>query len=348
MINTRNATIDVMRFLANFMVILIHVNFLNLSADTYGVPAFRFMADLICSFRISVPLFFIISGYFFGRKIVRGTDPLPLLKKALGRIFLLFVCWNVVYFIIPANWIQLTMEFGIMRPVYWHMLDGIREIVQDPWLLLMSGTRVHLWFLSALMMGFTVLVCFVSLKIEKYLIPFGFFLYAISVICTSHTWVLNGWDVSMISKMGPFTSTLFVALGWWLARRDYISLREGGVFFLIGILITSLEIYFLGRYHTASVLGNYLFGFIPLTIGLLVCAMHFSSIGKDTVFPYLGVNYTLGVYALHVLIMDNLGFLFRHVEPIVWDIFFPIAIYVIALFFIMLLKKFSLTRVLVG
>ncbi len=83
----RNASLDIFKLILSFFVIGIHCNFLS---DYNESTSFYLNEGL---FRIAVPFFILVTGYYFDRI----ETPKQLFNWAL-RIFILFVFWTLVYF----------------------------------------------------------------------------------------------------------------------------------------------------------------------------------------------------------------------------------------------------------
>lgn len=172
---TRNSTIDTLRIVAIFIVILIHVE-VQYPSDTYVSPFLAVLSIFVDSFRISVPFFLITAGYFYGRKIIDGEPPLQLLRRSVGRLLLIFGGWNLIYFLVPSNWIEMSLKYDMIRPIYWHMMHMSKIVMHHPFATMMRGVEGHLWFLPALMTGFLITTGFIIIKREKYLLLFAIML----------------------------------------------------------------------------------------------------------------------------------------------------------------------------
>jgi len=80
--------VDIGRCLAAFAVVLIHCT-----------PECLLALDVLIkqAARFAVPYFFIISGYFFGRKLSeKRVSPVSLCAQSVKRILLIYVAWLVI------------------------------------------------------------------------------------------------------------------------------------------------------------------------------------------------------------------------------------------------------------
>ncbi|MCD0456484.1 acyltransferase family protein [Chryseobacterium sp. LC2016-27] len=99
----RNLSIDVLKIILAFFVVFLHMNFL---IETYPLLSYLLVNGL---FRIAVPVFLVITGFYFFH-----IDTTKKLKKWLFRTFLLYAIWMLIYI---SYWkdndeILLTIVFG--------------------------------------------------------------------------------------------------------------------------------------------------------------------------------------------------------------------------------------------
>jgi len=99
----RNLSIDVLKIILAFFVVFLHMNFLK---ETYPILSYILVNGL---FRIAVPVFLVITGFYFFH-----IDSAKKLKKWLFRTFLLYAIWMLIY---VSYWkdndeILLTIVFG--------------------------------------------------------------------------------------------------------------------------------------------------------------------------------------------------------------------------------------------
>ncbi|WP_435522691.1 acyltransferase family protein [Chryseobacterium indoltheticum] len=99
----RNLSIDILKIILAFFVVFLHMNFLK---ETYPLLSYLLVNGL---FRIAVPVFLVITGFYFFH-----IDTPKKLKKWLFRTFLLYAIWMLIYI---SYWkdndeILLTIVFG--------------------------------------------------------------------------------------------------------------------------------------------------------------------------------------------------------------------------------------------
>ncbi|MDU1890501.1 MAG: acyltransferase family protein [Dysgonomonas sp.] len=141
----RNVTLDYFKIFLSFLVITSHLR------PLFG-PGLKsaMLGDGLG--RIAVPCFFIISGYFFGRKISDSGA----IKKYLKHLLLLYVVWSLIY------------------SKFWGELD-CQKLVEY----IFFGYS-HLWYIPALFGGIIILVILKKIiKNDNIILVLGILLYII-------------------------------------------------------------------------------------------------------------------------------------------------------------------------
>lgn len=82
----RNVSLDILKLLMAFMVIGLHARFLS---EFTSLGSYIFVNGL---FRIAVPVFFVINGFYFASVLNKGTQ-----KSWFSRLIILYAVWMVFY-----------------------------------------------------------------------------------------------------------------------------------------------------------------------------------------------------------------------------------------------------------
>lgn len=211
----RNLTIDILKIILAFFVVFLHMNFLR---ETFPLTGYLLVNGL---FRIAVPVFLIISGYYFFH-----IDNAKKLRKWLLRTFLLYGIWMVVYF----N----------------HWKDN-----EEVWLTIIFGYH-HLWYLIGTF--FSGIILFLLRKQKPVLLIFLALIlfsagYAVQVLGNLH--YFSGEQDSMLNKYLYYRNFLFVCFPFltigFLLNKMNISLsnfRYPGFLAALSILIVVAEAFF--------------------------------------------------------------------------------------------------------
>ena len=198
----RIQSIDVFRLVAIAAVIAIHTSPFELEYPdenkTYQV-LFITISQLT---RFAVPFFFIISGYLWGTKVRNESNLIPYSLKVARRIVVIYLVWCFIY-LFPYNNIASSFEFGLLGPLkvaYWKL----GSLIQHPFTLFMGGTKVHLWFLVALLFSLVISAIFIHRKWIRGLIVLSSLLYIIGVLGRAYVNTPIGIDIGFNTRNGPF------------------------------------------------------------------------------------------------------------------------------------------------
>ncbi|HEX9594371.1 MAG TPA: acyltransferase [bacterium] len=332
--STRITSIDTVRAVAMAAVICVHV-------EPFKEQSPLLFAAINQGSRFAVPFFFIASGYLFTRKLMAGADLDATTGRFLRRILVVFVAWSAVYLVAPSYTLiaKLGLHDGLLRNARGNLVDALAHPVQ----LLLVGTAPHLWFLPSLMMGIVILAAAIALGRERWLPPLAVALYLVGLLAGSYSVVPIGFSLHTQSIHGPFFSTLFVAIGWWLARHDVrttvgvaLAVAAGGLF------LHFAEVGLLYRlYRVPLDLHNYVVGTIPFAIGTMLLALARPGLGAASPLPAIG-RLALGIYVAHPLIRHRpiMWIGPRYLPEMAWQCVAPLLVYALAL-----LLTFALSRV---
>ncbi len=301
----RIKSVDLFRFLAIVAVIIIHISWFKdnatLNASNIAQAPYFLFNQLS---RFAVPFFFILSGYFWGVKTPKNThmlaNSLPMIKKLL----FLFVIWSVIY-LLPYN-VGAIYEYGISGPLkvaYWQFTS----LWQNPITTLMQGTKVHLWFLMALLNALLITAFLVQYKQIKLLILIAFALYFIGLLAKAYSQTAWGISLNFETRHGPFFSTIFFVTGYLLSTKKITIhwFNYGLVFLCMGATLHFLESYFLWQHYKVLPLHEYLIGTYFVGIGVAMIALSNKSCLRYNALSQLG-KLTLGIYVVHYIYVDIL------------------------------------------
>lgn len=138
----RNLSLDQAKVVLALMVVCIHSSLLK---DFSGAINYFFVQSV---FRVAVPLFFIISGFYFFGFLAKGGD----FKKWALRIVIMHTIWSLVY-------LYFYIPFG--EPLPKVFIEVAKRYIEG---------YLHLWFLTALLGGACVLMLLRKLKDAQLLV----------------------------------------------------------------------------------------------------------------------------------------------------------------------------------
>lgn len=144
--NERRWSLDIIRIMACFFVVVIHVFAYSVPIDNPKTVEWCLENLVLSIVKSAVPLFFMISGVLFLRKQVSLKK---LYTKYIFRIVVVMFAWAVFYAVFDsikyAEEVKVTVRYFILR--------------------ILSG-HYHLWFLSAIL-GVYICLPFLQTLISK-------------------------------------------------------------------------------------------------------------------------------------------------------------------------------------
>jgi len=337
-------SIDTFRVVSIFFIILHHIDAFNWSYIVYYPnPLFKFLYYFPKATRL-LPFFFIAAGYFFHLGILRGESAGKRLWCYCKRLARLFFLWYFIYsFTHVPEWANMS---GAYNPIEKFFLNA-HLLISQPFLALIAGNITSLWFFPALIIGLITVTVFHKLNIDKYIIPFGFGLYLLTLLGKAYSVFLPGFEFNFEMRQGPLVSVLFVGIGWMLASKNDFHIKAAVVLIILGILMLFSEIIYFITVHNIKPDLEYLLSTIFINTGIFWFMLARPNIGKGTIFPNWG-KLTLGVFCIHQLMMNIVGTWAQpYMSPIVFDIFRPTTIYFLCLVMTILLMRNKYTKLLV-
>lgn len=211
----RNLSLDILKIILAFFVVFLHMNFLK---ESHPILSYILVNGI---FRLAVPVFLIITGYYFFH-----IDNKEKLKKWLFRTLLLYVVWMVIYYSFWKNTddFLLTIIFGYHH--LWYLIGTF-----------FSG--IILFYLRKLSSG-------VLMAIIAVLFLTG---YCIQVLGNLH--ILKNANDSLLNNYLMYRNFLFVCLPFlsigFLVNKEKVSLsniKYSSVWVFIGCVLVGLEAYF--------------------------------------------------------------------------------------------------------
>jgi surface polysaccharide O-acyltransferase-like enzyme len=298
---SRLPAVDLFRVLGILAVIGLHVGY---QVDPTAGRRFD-LAALCGQFeRFAVPMFFILSGYFWAGKCVHRRDYWPRALALARRLLLLFACWCAIYaaFDVAAA----AMRHGSLMLG----LEAVAARHTGPLTLLLQGTRVHLWFLPALASAALLSGALLAAGRWRTLAILAALAFLTGLAGKAYAPVLGlSWQFNF--RNGPFFSMAPFVAGIALRRIMPAPtwLGRGALIAAAGLLLQLGEVVWLHRDWGASLEQDYVFGTLAYGLGVSMVALSGAGLGAGTrhVPPLAATGaLTLGVYVSHYLFIDLL------------------------------------------
>jgi len=312
---------DVLRVIAMIMVIIIHVS--NVYCRSFGFINSNSYIITLCFntiSRVSVPLFFMISGALL-------LDREFNFKKYINRIIkylVLIIVWDIIY---------LIWEYFYLGETY-----------DELYLLVISPYRAHLWFL------YSIIVIYMIQPILKFILDRAnkVFKYILFIL-----WI----SIGVLSMYMPFFSTNFSLvsyIGFFIFGKylyDYLKnndLRKYNfIFVFMLILFYAFSIYL---NYKASIKFNMFYNlffayrtpfitFNSIIIFILVYNLFHNKKPNKIIGMFSSLS--LGVYLIHGIYLDVCFNVFNYlsINVLLAIISFTIIIFILSILSVMLIKK---------
>jgi fucose 4-O-acetylase-like acetyltransferase len=240
-----------------------------------------------------------MGGFFFMRMWHKNSDRVTFAWHYARRLIKPFLFWALFYAVVPP------FVDGSPHGIGSAMLMHLMNIARYPHFFLRTGNVYHLWFLSSMLQAAGVVWVALRLGDLRIALLLGTVFYCVALLGGSYCQTAFGFHTHFDMMTGPFVSTLFFAIGAWLAeRRQSIPLAVGAAL-LGGGLLTCLAEEVLLHYKFAQPIVNIgcLFGTVPYVVGTMVMTLARPNCG--TVMAKVGV-YSLGLYTFHPYVIEVL------------------------------------------
>lgn len=262
----RNFSIDIVKTLAALLVICIHT----------GYPSV--VGDYVVAFcRIAVPLFLLISGYYY-QNIMDKKKITAYYKKILGLTFFS----SIFYFIVFDKKLDYLITFRWDKMLIFNF-----PIAGD-----------HLWYLFSLINVLVILsICYKIRDKLFYLIPF----------LLMGNYILSFSPKFWLYRNFLFTSLPYFLLGMYIYKynKSILALfkKETLVYiFVIGLILQCLEVFLYKYWGFIYVRDHYLMTSL-LSIVIFSYALVVKT-QKENVLTIIGKKYSAYIYILHIFILS--------------------------------------------
>lgn len=218
----RNVALDILKLSMAFMVVGIHAEFLrDISVAWSYFTAFGI-------FRIAVPVFLLISGFYFYQTLENNNASLW-----FKRCLLLYCFWMIVYSIFWFKPAELSFKMFFIQIVVGYY---------------------HLWYIAG-MIGAAVMMLVMRRFNSPTLIVISIAIYLIGVVIqyagnyhvVENARLDNILNINFIHRNALFFSLPFFCIGYLIHKNNIhnrISFSSAKILTAIGIVLLSMEIYF--------------------------------------------------------------------------------------------------------
>lgn len=271
----RNLSLDILKLFLAFMVVGLHANFL---ADISPLGSFLTVNGV---FRIAVPIFLLINGYYFCLVLSKGKTTFW-----LKRLLLLYISWMALYSV-----------FWLKIPAF--SLEVLGNLVR----VVIFGYG-HLWYFSGLLLSSILL-----LLLRKSVLSTFLYLITFTFICAVIFQYLNNYYVFETSILNEIVKShiyisafSFFVLGFSINKYnlyDKVTVKLLSLLCLAGFVVLLGEAYF--NYNVMGFRGgiNIYFSLIFICPVILLLFLKLNVQGVSKSFAM----YSTGIYLIHILIL---------------------------------------------
>jgi surface polysaccharide O-acyltransferase-like enzyme len=298
----RLQAVDVFRVLAILAVIALHTA-RHEGPGAVG-SAFDTATFMNQAARFAVPLFFILSGYFWSAKCHGRADYLRCSLALVKRVLVLYLVWCAVYFLVSEA--DTIRRFGALGSLA-EWAARLRAMRGGYATLFLQGAKVHLWFLPALAAAALVSGALLSRQRVRTLFVLAVVLYAIGLAGKAYAATPLGFHTAFNLRNGPFFSLLMFATGHALQQRGPKPswTAVGALLAIGGLLLQMGEVAWLHQRFGSSMEQDFTIGTWPFGLGMSMIALSDLRWVRIPALAALG-PLVLGIYASHYLFVDGL------------------------------------------
>ncbi len=279
--------------------------------------------------RATIQFFFIAAGFFLGGQILTAPEQARSLAwKYTSRLLFIFAFWCLVYeWLNPGGFLILLKN--------------------DPLRLTFEGTRLHLWYLPALILSVWMYALWPQSSRGSWgFVAFTFGLSVIGLLAGAYRHSALGLDMEFNARNGPFFGPLFFGIGAYLQSRPRPKPNTAVWLYLLGLFLFSVESYFLwARWGMDPIKNDYLLGSIPMGIGFFLFALLFDASRLDKLIAPLG-KYMFGIYLIHLAILEYwLKRYHASFDPLIWQLTLPLILGVVSLALVYVISRTPLRTI---
>lgn len=261
--NKKIAYLDFFKFIFSVCIVAIHSELLWNSSFNVN----WYVKHLV--FRLSVPFFFVVSGFLLGLKIINNPNAISIIKKYIRKLMVPYLFWLAIGF-------PLEFYSKYNGGVFSTLKVLAKEFLFYPW-----GA---LWYILALIVSVILLSFFCRSQKYNLVLKIGSILYIFALLSNSYFFIAekNSHLKNVIefytkhfisSRNGIFVGLLLVSIGIIIAQKykenSIPNINKCKVSLIICFIIYTIELTVVKNRHYID--DSSLFVILPLLIYYLVC-----------------------------------------------------------------------------
>jgi len=309
----RNRSLDILKAICSFMVVCIH-----------ATPSGLLGTIAVTLSRVAVPIFFMITGYYYTHTKERNNE-----KKQLLKLLRLFVGANLLFFIwsFLCNWIVNKTIIPLLSEQF-----SVKSILSFVFFNT-SPFRGHLWYLGAILYVLLIIFCFDKKWRRQMLYPL------VPVLLLANLFLGEGSSVIFGQSFPAHWSRnfLFIGLPYFLLGdliytcNIKIKGKTAWILTLVFASIMLLEHFLMDAFFNTGLQDHYFnTTFLAFSVFLLTTQSNINCNKKhNRVLAFIGARLSTNIYIMHPIIiaifMEVLNFLSQTILWILVHIYWHIS-----------------------
>lgn len=290
----RDTAIDTLKCIAAMMVVVLHYGYLTVD-NAAGTLSFAVNGLM----RVAVPLFFMITGFYFVLSYQRGR-----LKRQFKHLCSLTMFAILLYAAFELAWHIAIGRFYVLAQAFnWH--DNVLTELSKILIFNDIPVAFHLWYLPAAIYALGAMWLFERYKLWcKPLALFWVLMFAIAAYMSGFTDIEYPYARNFITVAIP-SMVVGRCLYEHYATHSAKQMSASAIFICIAASVIMVVVQMV--WHTSqhgcavSSLIDLPIGIPLLATSLMLLALRFPTLGASTPLPAIGAKYSGYIYVFHVI-----------------------------------------------
>lgn len=292
----RKIGLDILKIISAFLVICIHAPFEGKVGQYFITLA-----------RCAVPIFFMITGFFYNEKIDS-----PKANKQIFKVLKLVIFSNIFYFIFKLILCSIDEKSHMV------LIKNVFNKKSLLYLFILNESPIwsHLWYLNALLYVLIIIKVINKYKLMKYAYFITPALLMIDLIFGKYSLLLLHKEIPYIYVRNfLFVGIPYFCIGNYINKKIYNKIKENSntkyiLLALFFFLTSGLERYILVHFNVNAIRDHYIsttFLSISLFLYFLTYKNNKSTNKIDNFISKIGKEYSTLVYILHPACIEVLN-----------------------------------------
>lgn len=298
-----HSNIDFMKYILSIIIIIVHLRPFLYVSNQLDVTFNNIIG------RICVPFFFVITGYFVGKKDDIDGNYINIYIKKLIPLYLV---WNIIYIpIVLSNLLDTSSVINNYIP----NMNLLSLIICLPIFiiaaLLYTGFYYHLWYFPAVMLALWVLKKWNKKWNIKYLLLISFVLLLLGATETYYGLLPNFfkhivdyyYHIFYTSRNFLFFGLFYIVCGYYMGNKKKIYATNCFIKLLLSFILLIFEGMLLQNVQRLD--SNILLSCVPLIYYLVISIIYMNNLVNNKISHKLR-NYSKYYYLIHPAIIFSL------------------------------------------